>query len=106
MATWKVIALVSGAIEAVSGPAAQHRGDHEWIVWEGQAADKADPRVATWSGCVFAKETYVRKIQPLLAGVKVRVLSSALGISQPYAAEICAGRYLPHPRHWEALQNW
>ena len=43
MADWKVIALVSGNIEAVSGPAAQGRpGTHEWIVWEGQAADKAE----------------------------------------------------------------
>ena len=32
MATWKVIALVSGNIEAISGPAAQTRpGTHEWI---------------------------------------------------------------------------
>ena len=55
MAHWKIIALVSGNIEAVSGPAAQGRpGTHEWIVWEGPAADKAqalqiaekaDPRV-------------------------------------------------------------
>jgi hypothetical protein len=43
MANWKVIALVSGNIEAVSGPAAQDRpGAHEWIVWEGAAADKAE----------------------------------------------------------------
>jgi hypothetical protein len=43
MANWKVIALVSGNIEAVPGPAAQDRpGAHEWIVWEGQAADKAE----------------------------------------------------------------
>jgi hypothetical protein len=43
MANWKVIALVSGNIEAVSGPAAQDpRGNHEWIVWGGQAADKAE----------------------------------------------------------------
>jgi hypothetical protein len=55
MASWKVIALVSGNIEAVSGPAAQDRpGAHEWIVWQGvatdkaeafQSAEKADPRV-------------------------------------------------------------
>jgi hypothetical protein len=55
MADWKVIALVSGNIEAVSGPAAQDRpGAHEWTVWEGLAAnkaealkcaEKADPRV-------------------------------------------------------------
>ena len=43
MANWKVIALVSGNIEAVSGSAAQDRpGTHEWTVWEGQAADKAE----------------------------------------------------------------
>jgi hypothetical protein len=43
MANWKVIALVSGNIEAVSGPAAQDRpGTHEWVVWEGPAADKAE----------------------------------------------------------------
>jgi hypothetical protein len=43
MATWKVIETVSGNIEAVSGPAAQDRpGTHEWIVWEGPAADKAE----------------------------------------------------------------
>jgi len=43
MPHWKVIALVSGEIEAVSGPAAKGRpGAHEWIVWEGQAADKAE----------------------------------------------------------------
>ena len=43
MANWKVIALVSGSIEAVSGPATQDRPRaHEWIVWEGTAADKAE----------------------------------------------------------------
>ena len=36
-------ALINGDIEAVSGPAAQDRpGAHEWIVWEGPAADKAE----------------------------------------------------------------
>ncbi len=49
------------------------------------------------------KETYLRKIQPLLCGVKVSVITAALGISEPYAAEIRAGRYLPHPRHWQTL---
>ena len=43
MANWKVIALINGDIEAISGPAAQDRpGNHEWIVWQGQAADKAE----------------------------------------------------------------
>jgi hypothetical protein len=43
MATWKIIALVNGDIEAVSGPTAQDRpGAHEWIIWQGKAADKAE----------------------------------------------------------------
>ena len=43
MANWKVIATVSGNIEAVSGPATHDRpGPHEWTVWEGPAADKAE----------------------------------------------------------------
>ena len=43
MANWKVIEIVCGNVEAVSGPAAETRpGTHEWIVWEGQAADKAE----------------------------------------------------------------
>jgi len=43
MANWKVIALINGEIEAVSGPAAQDRpGAHEWMFWQGPAADKAE----------------------------------------------------------------
>jgi len=43
MSDWKIIALINGEIEAVSGPAAQDRpGAHEWIVWEGTATDKAE----------------------------------------------------------------
>ena len=43
MAHWKVIALVNGDIEAFSGPAAQDQPRaHEWIVWQGTAADKAE----------------------------------------------------------------
>jgi hypothetical protein len=71
MANWKVIALVSGDIEAVSGPAAQDRpGAHEWIVWQGQAADKAealqsaekaDPRVdLEWMRIRYERELDVR----------------------------------------------
>ncbi len=51
----------------------------------------------------LTEKTYREKIQPRLSGVTVSVLASALGISQPYAAEIRAGRCLPHPRHWLSL---
>ncbi len=49
------------------------------------------------------EETYRAKIQPRLSGITVPVLSSALGISQPYAAEIRVGRRVPHPRHWQTI---
>lgn len=49
------------------------------------------------------EETYLRKIRPHLAKVRISVLSSALGVSEPYAADIRAGRRRPHPRHWPTL---
>jgi uncharacterized OB-fold protein len=49
------------------------------------------------------EDIYREKIQPRLVGVKVAAISRALGISEPYAAEICAGRRMPHPRHWEKV---
>jgi hypothetical protein len=71
MATWKVSALLSGQIEAVSGPAAQDRpGAHEWIVWQGiasdkadalQSAEKADPRVdLEWMRICYERDLNVR----------------------------------------------
>ena len=49
------------------------------------------------------EQTYLQKIQPRLIGITVPFIASALGLSQPYAAEIRAGRCLPHPRHWQTL---
>jgi CRISPR-associated endonuclease Cas1 len=46
---------------------------------------------------------YVRQIQPRLVGITISALASALGVSEPYAAHIRAGRHRPHPRHWQAL---
>ena len=71
MTNWKVIALISGNIEAVSGPAAEDRpGAHEWIVWEGtaankaealQRAEKADPRVdLEWMRIRYERDLDVR----------------------------------------------
>jgi CRISPR-associated endonuclease Cas1 len=48
-------------------------------------------------------ETYMQKIQPRLAGITYSTIASVLGVSEPYAADIRAGRRRPHPRHWQAL---
>ena len=49
------------------------------------------------------QQTYLQKIQPRLTGITVPFIASALGLSEPYAAEIRAGRRRPHPRHWQVL---
>jgi hypothetical protein len=49
------------------------------------------------------EETYSEKIQPRLAEVTVPAISTALGISEPYATAIRAGKRRPHPRHWVRL---
>jgi hypothetical protein len=49
------------------------------------------------------EQVYVEDIRPRLSTVTIARIASILGISEPYAAEIRAGRYRPHPRHWQAL---
>jgi hypothetical protein len=48
-------------------------------------------------------KTYREKIQPRLAEVTIPTISTALGISGPYATDIRAGRRRPHPRHWQKI---
>jgi CRISPR-associated endonuclease Cas1 len=49
------------------------------------------------------EQSYRDKIHPRLAGVPVRLVASALGVSQPYASNIRSGKVQPHPRHWQTL---
>lgn len=51
----------------------------------------------------LTEQTYREKIQPGLKGLTVPTIMRALGISQPYATDVRAGRRVPHPRHWENL---
>jgi CRISPR-associated endonuclease Cas1 len=46
---------------------------------------------------------YHQEIQPKLAAITISLISSTLGVSETYAADIRAGRHRPHPRHWEKL---
>jgi hypothetical protein len=70
----------------------KRRHDAEVKVWN--PTDKPE-----W----LTEELYRAKIQPRLTGITVRVTSSNLGISEPYAALIRAGRKQPHPRYWLTL---
>jgi hypothetical protein len=51
----------------------------------------------------LTEKVFRERIQPRLAAITVPVISSTLGISEPYASLIRAKRYLPHPRHWQTL---
>jgi hypothetical protein len=48
-------------------------------------------------------DTFVKQIVPALAQVPNSEIRKALGVSEPYASDISAGRRRPHPRHWHAL---
>jgi hypothetical protein len=49
------------------------------------------------------EKTYRERIRPQLAMVTVPTIMRALAVSEPYAANIRAGRCVPHARHWFAL---
>jgi CRISPR-associated endonuclease Cas1 len=49
------------------------------------------------------EKTYIEKIQPALATATISAISTNLGVSEPYAADIRSGRRRPHPRHWQLL---
>jgi hypothetical protein len=51
----------------------------------------------------LTQEFYRKEILPRLSAITVPAISSALGLSVPYAAEIRAGRQRPHPRRWLTL---
>jgi hypothetical protein len=51
----------------------------------------------------LTRDVYLNQIQPALAGISNPSIRAALSVSEPYAADIRAGRRCPHPRHWQAL---
>jgi hypothetical protein len=51
----------------------------------------------------LTRDVYVNQIQPALAAVTKSRIRSALGVSEPYASGIRAGKRIPHPRHWQTL---
>lgn len=48
-------------------------------------------------------ETYLEKVQPLLAGFTRPAIAAALDVSIKYAGDVRAGACVPHPRHWVKL---
>jgi CRISPR-associated endonuclease Cas1 len=53
----------------------------------------------------LTERVYRQTIQPRLSTHTIVAIASALGISEPYATDIRAGKRIPHPRHWHMLAN-
>jgi len=95
----KLIELAKLGRAAAQNPESRKR--HSETQRRHEAAKRAwrsSPKPAWLTG-----QTYVERIQPRLALITISTLSSALGVSESYAADIRAGRHRPHPRHWKAL---
>lgn len=75
-------------------------------IWVGVQRQHGEARRA-WASSLKSEwpdeQTYVNEIQPRLARVTISRLSSTLSVSEPYAADIRAGRRQPHHRHWRSL---
>jgi hypothetical protein len=85
------IATHSRKAEALRS-ATKRRHDAELKAW--RPSDLPD-----WLG----EEIYRQKVQPLLAGISIPKIAAILGISEPYATDIRAGKRIPHRRHWMRL---
>ena len=95
----KLIELAkAGRVAAQTPESRKKRSEAQRRHGAGKRAWLASPKPA-W----LNEDTYLKKIHPRLAGVTISTLSSTLGVSESYAADIRAGRHRPHPRHWEAL---
>ncbi len=95
-----------GLIEAAKlGRIATHSREAEALRAKTQRKHAA--AISTWQASQLPEwlneEAYRTKIQPALAGMTVPAIATALGISEPYAADIRAGRRTPHPRNWLTL---
>jgi len=62
---------------------------------------------STWNASTLPswlnEEAYRTQVLLRLAKISVPAIAAAIGVSEPYAADIRRGRRLPHPRHWQAL---
>lgn len=85
---------VAGHSPVARARQAEKQRQHAAAVKSWNPTDKPD-----W----LTEKVFREQIQPRLAAITVPGISSALGVSEPYASLIRTKRYLPHPRHWQQL---
>jgi len=61
--------------------------------WEEAGGEAQDPSV------------FIEEILPLIQPLSTLLLSRATGLSRSYCLDVRAGKYVPHPRHWEAFRR-
>jgi CRISPR-associated endonuclease Cas1 len=53
----------------------------------------------------LTEEIFATQVRPKLKDIPCSAIAKATSLSEVYAADIRAGRHLPHPRHWQALSS-
>jgi len=53
----------------------------------------------------FDPDAFNEHILPGLQGHSLNAIAKATGLSDQYCSRIRRGRYIPHPRHWQALMS-
>jgi len=95
----KLVELAKLGRAAAVGPEAQKKRSGTQHKHEAAKRVWRESRDENWND----SKRYDTEIQPRLSTVKIASIALALGVSEPYAADIRAGRRRPHPRHWQGL---
>jgi len=95
----KLVELAKLGRAAAVGPEAQKKRSETQHKHEAAKRAWRESRDENWND----SKRYDTEIQPRLSTVKIASIALALGVSEPYAADIRAGRRRPHPRHWQGL---
>ncbi len=85
---WSLTSLQQGLVKT-GGRLVKHARYYWLLLAEG-----------TWS---FSAKSVRSKVQPRLAKFPMSAISSALGVSCPYATDMRSGKRQPHPRQWSKL---
>jgi CRISPR-associated endonuclease Cas1 len=72
---------------------AMTRRNREAREWKAAGGEQQDPSV------------FIKEILPLIQPLSTSLLTRATGLSRNYCLDVRAGKYVPHPRHWEAFRR-
>jgi len=71
-----------------------------------RATERRNREAREWAeagGVAEDPEVFRREILPRLQAISIMRLARATGLSRSYARDVRDGRFVAHPRHWEAF---